>query len=76
VPVNEASSAFFADDVSRLRELPIDGIVVPKTHPSTLGEVDLGELVAVAMVEAAAGVRAAAELARDPRVVRLALGGV
>lgn len=76
VRVNDVSSPFFRDDISCLRELPIDGIVVPKAHPSTLADVDLGDLAVVAMVESAAGVRGAAELASDPRVVRLALGGV
>ena len=76
VRVNDVSSTFFRDDIGCLQGLPVDGIVVPKAQPSTLADVDLGAFAVVAMVESAAGVRGAPELASDPRVVRLALGGV
>jgi citrate lyase subunit beta / citryl-CoA lyase len=68
VRVNKASAA----DLDAVSTLALAGVVVPKVEtPHDVPELDLP---VVAMIESAAGLEAAFEIARHPRVVGIALG--
>jgi citrate lyase subunit beta/citryl-CoA lyase len=68
VRVNAGSSA----DLDAVASLALDGIVVPKVE--TPDDVPELELPIVALIESAAGLEAAYEIARHPRVAGLGLG--
>jgi citrate lyase subunit beta/citryl-CoA lyase len=76
VRVNALSSAFVEQDIEALRELPLAGLVVPKTHADDLVQLDLSRFPIVALIEDARGILDAFDIACDVRVVRLALGAV
>jgi citrate lyase beta subunit len=76
VRVNGLSSSFIEDDLDALSDLPLTGLVVPKVHAEALSRVELPRVPIVAMVEDARGLLDAFQIATDPRVARLALGGV
>jgi citrate lyase subunit beta/citryl-CoA lyase len=68
VRVNAGSSA----DLEALSALALDGVVVPKVEkPDDVPEL---ELPVIALIESAAGLEAAYEIARHPRVAGLGLG--
>jgi citrate lyase subunit beta/citryl-CoA lyase len=75
VRVNAPDSAFGRDDLAALRDLPLDGIVVPKATPQRVAALGPGGPRLIALVETAAGLRTAYETARLPRVAALMLGG-
>ena len=76
VRVNAVGTPWFADDLAAARELELDGIVLPKATPDAAPALaGLGAPV-VAIVETAAGVRLAYELAVVPEVACLMLGAV
>lgn len=76
VRVNPVGTPWFADDLAAARELELDGIVLPKATPDAAPALaGLGAPV-VAIVETAAGVRLAYELAVVPEVACLMLGAV
>lgn len=76
VRVNAVGTPWFADDLAAARELELDGIVLPKATPDAAPPLaGLGAPV-VAIVETAAGVRLAYELAVVPEVACLMLGAV
>lgn len=76
VRVNAVGTHWFADDLAAARELELDGIVLPKATPDAAPALaGLGAPV-VAIVETAAGVRLAYELAVVPEVACLMLGAV
>ena len=76
VRVNGADTRWFEDDLALVRELEPDAIMLPKATPDAVAALgDAGPPV-IALVETAAGVRAAFELASAPRVEALLLGAV
>ena len=76
VRINALDTEDSAADLALVRECPgIDAVLVPKASAKTLASLDL-DIPVIALVETAAGVLAAAEIARVPGVVRLMLGTV
>lgn len=76
VRVNAAGSEWIADDVAVVGSLGLDGVVLPKAEVAAVREVEELGLPVVAIVETAAGVRGAYELAALPVVEALVLGAV
>ena len=76
VRVNAAGSEWIATDLEALRPLGLDGVVLPKATPEAVSEVQGLGLPVVAIVETAAGVRGAFELATSQDVAALVLGAV
>lgn len=76
VRVNGADTEWFADDLALVRELRPDAVVLPKATPEAVAALGPGGPPVVAIVETAAGLRAAYETARASRVTALLLGAV
>jgi citrate lyase beta subunit len=76
VRVNAADSEFFADDLALVRAVRPDAVVLPKAVPAAAAALAGVGLPIIAIVETAAGVRAAYEIARSPQVHALLLGAV
>jgi citrate lyase beta subunit len=64
------------DDLALVRELALDAVVLPKATPETVGALGEARPPVIAIVESAAGLRAAFEIASQPRVAVLLLGAV
>lgn len=75
VRVNGAGTPQFEADLELVRELSPDGVVLPKATPAALAALGPDGPPVLALVETAAGLRAAFELACHPRVEALVLGG-
>lgn len=75
VRVNGAGTPQFEADLELVRELSPDGVVLPKATPAALAALGPDGPPVLALVETAAGLRAAFELACHPRVETLVLGG-
>jgi citrate lyase beta subunit len=76
VRVNVPDGPFGADDLDALAGLPLDGLVVPKATPARVAAAARLDLPLVPLVETAAGLREAYEIARMDGVVRLMLGTI
>jgi citrate lyase beta subunit len=76
VRVNAAGTAFHGDDVALTDGLELDGVVLPKATPAAVDALGPEGPPVVAIVETAAGVRLAYEIATRPRVVALQIGAV
>ena len=76
VRVNGADTEWFADDLALVRELEPEAIVLPKATPDAVAALGPDGPPVVAIVETAAGVRAAYETAAAARVAALLLGAV
>jgi citrate lyase beta subunit len=79
VRVNGADTAFFAEDLEALADLPLSAVVLPKATREAVEAVAavLGDrLPVIAIVETARGLREAYETARHPLVAMLVLGAV
>jgi citrate lyase beta subunit len=74
VRVNALDSAWGRDDLGALRDLPVDGIVVPKATPEAVRSWAELAVPLLALVETAAGLRSAHATASDPAVHALMLG--
>ena len=74
--VNGAETEWFADDVALLGELEPDAVVLPKATPDAVAALGSEGPPVVAIVETAAGLRAAYDTAAAPRVAALLLGAV
>jgi citrate lyase subunit beta/citryl-CoA lyase len=74
VRVNAPETGLITADLEGLRDIELDGLVLPKATVASLGAVsDLGVPV-IAVVENARGLREAYEIAAAPAVVALGLG--
>jgi citrate lyase subunit beta/citryl-CoA lyase len=77
VRINATGTAWHADDLAAVAGMEVDGIVLPKaTAESAHGVAATLPAPIVAIVETAAGLRRAYELAMVPGVARLVLGAV
>lgn len=76
VRVNGAGTPHFEGDVALLSELRLDGVVLPKATPEGVAALEVAELPILAIIETAAGVRCAYEIASRPSVFALLLGAV
>jgi citrate lyase subunit beta/citryl-CoA lyase len=76
VRVNGFGTPYFEEDVAILGELDLDGVVLPMASPEGVAALAPAGLPIVAVVETAAGVRLAYEIASSPGVVALLLGAV
>ncbi len=76
VRVNAAGSAWIDEDVEALAAAGLDGVVLPKATAAAVGTVASLGLPVVAIVETAAGLRGAFELAASNGVEALVLGAV
>jgi len=74
VRVNELDGPLAADDLALVASLAVDALVVPLATPEALAHLPADGPPVVAVVETAAGLLRANELAAHPRVVGLALG--
>jgi citrate lyase subunit beta/citryl-CoA lyase len=76
VRVNAVGTAWFGDDLAAVGSLGVDAVVLPKATPeAALAAAEAG-LPVVAIVETAAGLLRAGELAATPPVAALVLGAV
>lgn len=75
VRVNGTDTPWYAADVEALAGAPVDALMLPKATPVALDHLPDNGVPVVALVETAAGVRSAFEVARHPRVRALAVGG-
>jgi citrate lyase subunit beta/citryl-CoA lyase len=76
VRVNGAGSPWLQDDLAAAAELGLDGIVLPKATAEAFGDVAGVTAPVVAIVETAAGLHGAAEVAAAPQTAALMLGAV
>jgi citrate lyase beta subunit len=76
VRVNGAGTPWFDDDLALVEELDPAAVVLPKATPGPVEALGAQGPPVIAIVETAAGVRAAFEIASHPRVVALLLGAV
>lgn len=76
VRVNAAGSEWIADDLDTVGALGLHGVVLPKAEAEAVSEIGVLGLPVLAIVETAAGLRGAFELARLPAVEALVLGAV
>ena len=74
VRVNAATTPLFADDIALVAKLEVDGVVLPKASPAALERLGRDGPPVLAIVETAAGLRAAYQIASSPRVFALMLG--
>jgi citrate lyase beta subunit len=74
VRVNELDGPLAADDLALVASLAVDALVVPRATPEALTQLPVDGPPVVAVVETAAGLLRADELAAHPRVVGLGLG--
>jgi len=74
VRINGAGSPYFAEDLAAVRELPLDGLVLPKATPETVDALGPDGPPVIAIVESAQGLRLSYETAAKPRVAVLMLG--
>src|SRR5262249_4848006 len=74
VRVNGAGTQWFADDLALVEELGPAAVVLPKATPEAVAALGPDGPPVLAIVETAAGLRAAYETARAERVVALLLG--
>lgn len=76
VRVNGFGTPWFADDLALVEELAPQAIVLPKATPDAVAALGDDGPPVIALVESAAGVRAAFEIAAAARVEALQLGAV
>jgi citrate lyase subunit beta/citryl-CoA lyase len=76
VRVNAADTPYFADDLALLQAARPDAAVLPKASVASAAELVATGLPILAIVETAAGVREAFEIARAENVFALMLGGL
>jgi len=76
VRVNAAGSEWIAGDVDALAGAGLDGVVLPKATAAAVSALADLDLPVVAIVESAAGLRGAFDLAATPGVEALVLGAV
>ncbi len=76
VRVNGVGTSWFEDDLALVGELALDAVVLPKATPDAVDALGEEGPPVIAIVETAAGVRAAYEIATCPRVAALILGAV
>ncbi len=74
VRVNGTETAWGADDLAALDGAPLDAIMMPKATMQSLARLPDGDVPVIALVETAAGLRQAYDIACHPRVHALALG--
>jgi citrate lyase beta subunit len=76
IRVNGPGTPWFADDLTLVKELAPEALVLPKATPDAVAAMGGAGPPLIAIVEAAAGLRAAFEIAAAPRVEALLLGAV
>lgn len=74
VRVNAADSEEFPADLSLVEDLPLDALVLPKATPGAVERLGAPRLPVIAVIETAAGLREAFEVATAGAVDALALG--
>jgi citrate lyase beta subunit len=76
VRINGVDTEFWQDDLRTIEGLRLDAVVLPKATPEAVAALGPDGPPIVAIVETAAAVRLAYELATAPRVAALVLGAV
>jgi citrate lyase subunit beta/citryl-CoA lyase len=76
VRVNAPETRLADDDLAAIAELELDAIVLPKATPESVAALGDAGPPLIAVIESAAGLRQAYEVAAAPRVVALALGAL
>lgn len=72
--LNGVGTPWWEDDLAVLGGLDLDAIVLPKATPEAVEALGSGGPPVLAVVETAAGLRRAYEIAAEPRVAALCLG--
>jgi citrate lyase beta subunit len=75
VRVNGLDTAWGADDLGALESSDVDAVMLPKATGDGVAHLSSVGVPVIALIETAAGLRAAHEIACHPRVQALALGG-
>jgi citrate lyase subunit beta/citryl-CoA lyase len=76
VRVNSPATEWFDDDLALVQELDLAAILLPKATPDAVDALGPDGPPVLAIVETAAGLRAAFETASHPRVAALVIGAV
>jgi citrate lyase beta subunit len=76
VRLNGAGTRWFEDDLGLTRELDLAAVILPKATPEAVAALGADGPPVIGIVETAAGVRGAFEIASQPRVSALILGAV
>jgi citrate lyase subunit beta/citryl-CoA lyase len=76
VRVNAPETGLADDDLAAIAELELDALVLPKATPESVAALGDAGPPLIAVIESAAGLRQAYEVAAAPRVVALALGAL
>jgi citrate lyase subunit beta/citryl-CoA lyase len=76
VRVNAPETGLADDDLAAIAELELDALVLPKATPDSVAALGDAGPPLIAVIESAAGLRQAYEVAAAPRVVALALGAL
>jgi citrate lyase beta subunit len=74
VRVNAAETGLLEEDLDAIADLPLDAVVLPKATPEAVAALGGEGPPVIAVIETAAGLRAAYDVACAPRVEALALG--
>jgi citrate lyase beta subunit len=76
VRINGFDTEFWQDDLRAIEDLRLDAVVLPKATPDSVAALGADGPPIVAIVETAAAVRLAYEIAAAPRVAALVVGAV
>jgi citrate lyase beta subunit len=76
VRINAVDTDFWQDDLRAIEDLRLDAVVLPKATPDAVAALGADGPPIVAIVETAAAVRLAYEIAAAPRVAGLVVGAV
>ena len=74
VRINAPDTGLSEDDLAAIAELDLDALVLPKATPDAVAALGSAGPPLIAVIESAAGLRQAYEVAAAPRVAALALG--
>ncbi len=75
VRINGTETEWWEDDLEAMGRLGLDAIVLPKATPQAVEAVGSAGPALIALIETAEGLRRAFDVAAQPRVAALALGG-
>jgi citrate lyase beta subunit len=75
VRINAPETGLSDADLAAIAELELDALVLPKATPDAIAALGPAGPPLIAVIESAAGLRLAYEVASAPRVAALALGG-
>jgi citrate lyase beta subunit len=75
VRINGTETPWWEDDLEAVGELDLDAIMLPKSTPEAVEALGSSGPPLIPLIETGQGLRLAFEIAAEPRVIALALGG-